>query len=47
VTRVVVRRRTTRSPSLGARCPARGTYVLEVELGDFPTRAATIAAGIL
>ena len=32
---------------LGARCPARGLYVLESELGDFSTRAATIAAGIL
>jgi len=32
---------------LGARCPARGVYVLESELGDFSTRAATIAAGIL
>ena len=32
---------------LGASCPARGTYVLESELGDFPTRAAVIAAGIL
>jgi FMN reductase len=32
---------------LGARCPARGTYVLESELGDFSTRTATIAAGIL
>jgi len=32
---------------LGARCPARGVYVLESELGDFSTRAATIAEGIL
>lgn len=32
---------------LGARCPARGIYLLESELGDFSPRAAALAAGIL
>ena len=32
---------------LGARCPARGIYLLESELGDFPPRATALAAGIL
>ena len=32
---------------LGARVPARGTYVLESELEGFPAHADTLAAGIL
>ena len=32
---------------LGARCPARGIYLLESELGEFPPRAKALAAGIL
>ena len=32
---------------LGARCPARGIYLTEAELGEFPTRSDSLAAGIL